>query len=95
MQSAIPLTQDQLTRQEMLRVWLRRNGKTGGQLGVHAGVTHITACRWLRAESLPTWRVEQMRAFGIPAELLPRAEDVAPGPRKHGQQSETPAQVDA
>lgn len=89
MQTTIPVTQDQLTRQERLRVWLRRNGKSGAALGKYAHVTTITSCRWLKAESLPWHKVQVLRDFGIPEELLPAAAGM------HGQQDNTAATASA
>lgn len=91
MQTTLPLTQTDLTRQERLLVWLRRKGITQRAISVAIGVKDMSVNRWLYAERLPSWRVRQLVAFGIPEDLLPRAEDVACG-RKPGwkQQVEAP-----
>lgn len=74
MQTAIPVSQEELTRQERLTVWMRRAGTSGAKLGIYANVTTITACRWLRADALPWHKVQVLRDFGVPEELLPEAE---------------------
>lgn len=75
------ITETALTRQELLLLWIRRNGLKQVELARHVGVTPITLSRWLRSDRLPSWRVAQLRQAGIPEELLPLAQDIRPGPR--------------
>lgn len=81
MKSLIPVTQSELTRQERLLIWQRRTGRTALELSLFAKVTKITASRWMRADSLPWYRVQVMRDFGIPEELLPESEGEYRGPQ--------------
>lgn len=85
MRSTIPLTQDDLTRQERLAIWLRRKGVSQAAIARTIGVKPMAVKRWFDAERLPSWRVRQLLEFGIPEALLPRAEDVASGPRNSRQ----------
>lgn len=72
-------TRNDLTRQERLSVWLKRNKLSASKIGQKIGVSAQYSWRILRAERAPVARVEQLRALGIPDSLLPRAEDVPPG----------------
>lgn len=94
MQLTTEIPQMNLTRQERLVIWMRRNGLNQAALARFAGVEPNATGRWVRADRLPTWRVNQMREFGIPEELLPRAEDISTGPRK-GQCSRSASNIAA
>lgn len=74
MQPLPPATENQLTRQERLIIWQRRTGNPNVKLARYAGVEAVTAGRWLRADALPWYRVQLLRDFGVPEELLPAAE---------------------
>lgn len=78
------LTQIDLTRQDMLCIWLKRNGKTQADIARALEVGEVSVSRWMRAESIPEKRHEQLVKFGIPAELLPEPLDITPGPKKKG-----------
>ena len=82
MQSALNITLTDLTRQERLSIWLRREGVSVSSIAQRLNVQVMTVSRWLKAERLSSWRHRQLVELGIPAELLPPAVDVAPGPQK-------------
>lgn len=75
------LAQVDLTRQDRLHLWVRKSPWSQNDLARQIGVRPITISRWLRADRLPSWRVQQLRDLGIPEDLLPLAEDVSPGPK--------------
>ena len=76
------ITSTDLTRQERLLIWLRRAGITHVDIAKKVGVSSsMSVARWFNAESIPTRRHRQLVDFGIPAELLPPALDINPGPR--------------
>jgi hypothetical protein len=68
-------------RQAEIRIWLFRNGLTFVELGRRMGVTGNAVLRMLRQPRLSIRRYEQLLAVGVPAELLPHAEDVRRGPK--------------
>lgn len=70
------------TRQELLQLWLKRKGIQQGDIASALNTGKNTVSRWLRAETIPTWRHQQMLDFGIPQELLPTPLDIAPGPKR-------------
>lgn len=74
MSNTIPVTQSELTRQERLLIWMRRTGKTNVMLAQFAGVSCMAVGRWMKQEALPWHRVQILRDFGIPEELLPTAQ---------------------
>lgn len=89
MQSAINIASTDLTRQERLLIWLRRAGITNVDIARKIGVSSsMSVTRWFNAESIPTRRHRQLVDFGIPAELLPPALDITPGPRPRGGRSD-------
>ena len=71
-----------LTRQDMLYVWLKRRGMTQAQIARAMKVGETTVARWMKAASIPEKRHEKLVKLGIPAELLPPPLDIAPGPKK-------------
>lgn len=71
-----------INRQDMLLIWLRREGVNQADIARWLGVTETSVSRWLRAESIPVQRHGQLVELGIPAELLPAPVHVAPGPKK-------------
>lgn len=81
MQSMLEIPQNDLTRQESLYIWLRRNKIKGKDIAEKLGCSPNIVSRWLRSDRLPSWRVSQLRTLGIPDELLPRAEDIPSGPK--------------
>lgn len=84
------VTQASLTRQEQLRVWLRRMNLTQAKIAELLGVEAVSISRWFYGrESIPTWRHGQLTSLGIPAELLPPAVDKAPGPKRGKRCSES------
>lgn len=70
------------TRQELLQLWLKRNGIQQGDIASALNTGKNTVSRWLRAETIPSWRHQQLQVFGIPQELLPTPLDIAPGPKR-------------
>lgn len=75
------LTQIDLTRQDMLCIWLKRHGKTQADIARTLEVGEVSVSRWMRAERIPEKRHGQLVKLGIPAELLPRPLDITPGPK--------------
>ena len=82
MQSTEKLAQIDLNRQELLLIWMRRNSLSYSDIAKAMEVSPSTVRAWFEAESIPTWRHEQLVKFGIPAELLPSGINIAPGPRR-------------
>lgn len=70
-----------LTRQEALRLWLSRNGLSFSELGRRLGVAPNSVSKLCDQETMPVRRHAQLLEQGLPAELLPRPEDIKPGPR--------------
>lgn len=73
-----------LTRQEALRIWLSRNGLTFSELGRRLGVTPNSVSKLCDQETMPVRRHAQLLEQGLPAELLPRPEDLKRGPKPRG-----------
>lgn len=71
-----------ITRQDMLCVWLKRNGWTQAEIARALEVGETSISRWMRAERIPEKRHEQLVKLGIPAELLPQPVDITPGPKR-------------
>lgn len=71
-----------LTRQEMLQVWLKRQGLNGADLARKMETSEQNVGRMLKAETIPPWRYDQLVKLGIPDELLPRPVHKISGPRK-------------
>ncbi len=70
------------TRQAMLLAWLKQEGITQARIAQALETSEQSVSRWMRAESLSSRRHGQLVKFGIPAELLPPAVDIPPGPKK-------------
>lgn len=79
MQLTKPVTREDLTRQERLLIWIRRQRMTQAAIASGIGVGKVAIGRLLFSERAPSWRVQQLREYGIPEDLLPRAEDISPG----------------
>lgn len=79
MQLTKPITREDLTRQERLLIWISRQSKTQAAIANGIGVSKAAIGRLLFSERAPSWRVQQLREYGIPEDLLPRAEDIPPG----------------
>lgn len=84
MNSMNEVTQLQPTRQEMLLLYLKRNGLTYASLGKLLGITGQSVLRLCRNPTAPSRRVQQLQAAGIPADLLPTPLDVTPGRKPRG-----------
>ena len=84
MQSTKNLARIDITRQELLLLWMRRNGLTYSTIAQALEVSASTVRAWFEAETIPSWRHESLVKFGIPVNLLPPAVNIAPGPRKTG-----------
>lgn len=76
------LPQLDITRQDMLSIWLKKNGRTQADIARALEVGEVSVSRWMRAASIPEKRHEQLVKLGIPAELLPAPLDITPGPKK-------------
>lgn len=81
MQSTEFVPHTELTRQERFKLWMWKTSFKQSELARRLGVSKSTVGYWIRAEHLPSWRVRQMREFGIPEELLPSAKDIPSGPK--------------
>ena len=79
-QDAIPLPAD---RREALRIWLfaNRRSLTLSSLAALLGVTHGALSQTLGKERMGTRDHGILVAAGVPPNLLPRPEDVRPGPK--------------
>jgi len=73
-----------LTRQEALRLWMNRNGKSFSAWGGNMGVTGNAVSKLCDQDTMPVHRHEQLRHLGVPAELLPKPMDLKPGPKPRG-----------
>lgn len=76
------LSQITFTRQAMLLAWLKQEGITQARIAQALETSEQSVSRWMRAESLSSLRHGQLVKFGIPAELLPPAVDICPGPKR-------------
>lgn len=81
MQLAEIVAHTELTRQERLKLWLWKVNRTQTDLAREMGVSNSTIGYWMRRDHLPSWRVSQLREFGIPEDLLPEAKDIPSGPK--------------
>lgn len=79
------VAQMQLTRQEILPIWMRREGLYLSAIAMKIGMTKAGLSNLLRRERIPTRRFNQLRDIGIPEDLLPRAEDIKAGPKPRQQ----------
>lgn len=70
-----------LSREEKLQIFLSRSGLTFKAIGERLGMTGVAAAKLCRGETMPTRRHAEFMALGIPEELLPRGEDIKPGPK--------------
>lgn len=70
------------TRQAMLSAWLKQEGITQASIAQALEISEQSVSRWIRAQSLSSWRHSQLVSFGIPADLLPPVVDKAPGPKR-------------
>lgn len=70
-----------LTRQEALRVWMGRNGLTFAEMARRMDVTSNNVSKLCDQDTMPVHRHEQLLGMGVPAELLPEAMDLKPGPK--------------
>ena len=71
------ISQIVFTRQAMLSAWLKQEGITQASIAQALEIS-----RWIRAQSLSSWRHSQLVSFGIPVNLLPPVVDKAPGPKR-------------
>lgn len=83
METSEHVTRLRAERQDLLFLWLRRNALSQADIADRLGVARSTVCRWLGVDRIPVARWLALRKIGVPAELLPRPEDVPFGrPRK-------------
>ena len=81
MKSTFPDNLTELSREEKLQIFLQRNRISFRFLGVRMDMTGTAVSSLCRGETMPTRRHAELVALGIPVELLPRPEDIKPGPR--------------
>ncbi len=74
-------TRTALSRQARLRGWLMDQGLTLSEVSRRMGISIRGASLLCRAETVPIHRREQLRALGIPDELLPEGHVVRFGPK--------------
>jgi len=70
-----------LSRDEKLWIFLNRSGLTFKAIGGKLDMTGTAAAKLCRGDTMPTRRHAELVALGIPADLLPRPEDIKPGPK--------------
>ncbi|MDD6181133.1 MAG: helix-turn-helix domain-containing protein [Desulfovibrionaceae bacterium] len=68
-----------LSREEQLLIWMRRNGLTYSKVAKMLGISRMSVQRLCTADRIPTSRSRQLKKLGIPEELLPEARDVPRG----------------
>ena len=78
-QVVIPLPED---RRDALRLWLVASKTTYVELGKLLGMTSSAVSQTVSRERMPVRYHTRLVEYGIPPELLPRPEDVLPGPRR-------------
>jgi hypothetical protein len=85
MQQINPVTN--LTRFEKLGVALERAGVKIATIAAYMGVSAPAVSRMLRQPTIAPHRHDQLTAFGISPELLPRPEYITPGPKPQADDS--------
>lgn len=71
----------EFSRLERLIIWMRRNKINFSGIGESLGITRMSAGRLCKAERIPGARHRELIRLGIPADLLPPAEDIRRGPK--------------
>ena len=79
MQSTEQLPQVNLTRQELLTLWLRRNKLKQCRIAAELDISTAWVSRMIRAESIPSRHHRKLVSMGIPVELLPIPLDLTSG----------------
>lgn len=79
MQSSEELPQVNLTRQELLTLWLRRNNLKQCQIAAALDLSCPGVSRLIRAKSIPSRHHKKLVGMGIPEELLPPPLDLTSG----------------
>ena len=74
-----------LSREEKLQIFLIRTGLTFKSIGASLNLTGTAVAKLCRNDTMPTRRHAEFVELGIPASLLPRPEDIKPGPRQRAQ----------
>jgi len=82
-----------VTRQERLELWMRRSAITFLRLGEICGISGVVMSQHLRAETMPVRHHAALLAAGMPAELLPGAQDQKPGPKPKAERDASRADV--
>jgi len=80
MESKLPITSIELTRQEHLELWMRRSGWTYKALGELMGMTGVNAAKRLKSDTIPPSHHEIWVRI-IPSDLLPQPVYQKPGPK--------------
>lgn len=78
----VKIPQINLTRQAMLLAWLKQEGITQASIAKALETSEQSVSRWMRAETIPSWRHEQLVKFGLPEKLLPKPMNIPSGPKK-------------
>lgn len=69
------------SRQDKLKGWLTSHRLTYADIGNKVGMVASSVFLMLRKETARPERVEQLKALGIPEELLPVPKYIPPGPK--------------
>ena len=85
----IPTSLTDLSRTEKLEIYMKRKGITYGDISSAIGVSRTAARRLLLSNTVPSYRFSQLVRAGIPAEVIPPAKDIAPGPKSKISQDDT------
>lgn len=69
------------TRQEALRLWIERKKLSFAEIGRRMGISGVHVATLCDHGTMSVHRHAQLLEIGVPAELLPVALDVKPGPK--------------
>jgi hypothetical protein len=67
-------------RQDQLRAWIFLYGPSFSAMAREMGITPKAVIDLCKAETAPPPRVEQLKALGLPENLLPEGRYTPPGP---------------
>ncbi len=75
------MTTDNQNRPQQLRAWMKDMEVTDNFVAQFMGVSPQAVNKMLKRPTMPTDRHKVCVELGFPVELLPRPEDLKPGPR--------------